>query len=338
MSVDFQETDYFRYSFPSDQVGFPAVNPYKLSSFEVGFSGSAPVSVPEKARYAVVIDSPHSGRNYPTDFSYTCSLKDLRKLEDAYVDKLCEGLEERGAHVLTAKLPRSYIDLSRARDCLDPMQVPGGLTTLSYRTDGNNERSLKFGTGLVFLRSKIYDFDIYAKGQEPDENVIMSRLNAWDGYHAKLSDIFANLKGEGKIIYHLDLHSCGREGSVQKDGTRKRRPDVIVHDKFGAACDPGMTEVAVNSLKSEGFEVALNAKPFKGGYMITNYGRPEEGVHSLQVEFVRDLYLDLETLEPGANFAVVKDAVARLTENVRAFAQDHSTRMHISDIAPEPAF
>lgn len=274
----------------------------------------------ETQGYSLVVDSPHSGRDYPADFNYTCDFSQLRRLEDAYVDLFCDGLDSLGASVLTSKIPRSYIDTSRARDCLDPVSIPGGLSELPYDTTGNNERSLKAQTGLIFLQSKINNFRIYDKGSEPNEQAIKTRLNAWDAYHTQLSSVFNAAHDEKKTVYHIDLHSCWRLGVKDKSGERMRRPDVIIHDKFGRSCTSDFTQTVLSVFKDEGFDAQLNVAPFKGGYIVTNYGRPENNLNSIQIEFVRDLYMNESTLELHEGVKRIQDTMKKLTQSVIEFA------------------
>lgn len=276
----------------------------------------------ETKGYDIVIDSPHSGREYPADFNYTCDFAKLRRLEDAYVDLFCDGLDDLGAHILTAKVPRSYIDTSRARDCLNPEHVPGGLNELTYDVSGNNARSLKAQTGLIFLQSKINNFRIYDEGHEPDEAAIKTRLNVWDAYHDKLSTVFQESAEHQKTVYHIDLHSCWRLGAKDETGVRMSRPDVIVHDKFGRSCTSEFKDIVLSTFKDAGFNVQLNAAPFKGGYIVTNYGRPENNLNSIQIEFVRDLYMNEATMELHEGVKRIQDTMKQLMQNVVEFANE----------------
>src|SRR6202162_621614 len=68
----------------------------------------------------LVLDSPHSGALYPEDFAYCCPLPVLRRAEDCYVDELFDAAPSHGATLIGAVFPRSYIDVNRAADDLDP--------------------------------------------------------------------------------------------------------------------------------------------------------------------------------------------------------------------------
>jgi len=63
--------------------------------------------------------------------------------------------------------------------------------------------------------------------------------------------------------------------------------------------------------------VTRNA-PYAGGYTTEYYGRPARGVHALQIEVNRALYVDEATLEPTAGFARLKADLDRLFRTLAA--------------------
>src|ERR1700693_6407004 len=75
---------------------------------------------PHAESLPLVLDSPHSGALYPEDFAYCCPLPVLRRAEDCYVDELFDAAPSHGATLIGAVFPRSYIDVNRAADDLDP--------------------------------------------------------------------------------------------------------------------------------------------------------------------------------------------------------------------------
>ena len=78
-------------------------------------------------RLPLVLDSPHSGAEYPDDFAYCCPLPVLRRAEDSYVDELYEAAPVLGATLIGAVFPRSYLDVNRAADDIDPGLLAGAL-------------------------------------------------------------------------------------------------------------------------------------------------------------------------------------------------------------------
>jgi N-formylglutamate deformylase len=64
--------------------------------------------------------------------------------------------------------------------------------------------------------------------------------------------------------------------------------------------------------------------PYAGGFTTQNYGRPSAGVHAVQVELARRLYLDEATLRPAGDFGAVRqwcrELVAKLGKVAHAAA------------------
>src|SRR5438270_1589340 len=74
---------------------------------------------------AVVLDSPHSGTDYPSDFGHACDLQALRRAEDTHVDWLYDFAPGIGVSLLCAHFPRSYLDANRALDEIDLELIAG---------------------------------------------------------------------------------------------------------------------------------------------------------------------------------------------------------------------
>jgi N-formylglutamate amidohydrolase len=90
-------------------------------------------------------------------------------------------------------------------------------------------------------------------------------------------------------------------------------PDIVLGDRFGASCHPSVTALAEATLRRLGYRVARNA-PFAGGHTTQTYGRPAAGVHALQVEINRALYIDERTLERSTGYTRVRADMTRLAE------------------------
>ncbi len=61
---------------------------------------------------------------------------------------------------------------------------------------------------------------------------------------------------------------------------------------------------------SAGLRVARN-RPYAGGFCTRTYGRPQHGVHALQVEISRHLYMNEVTLEKHEGFGAMKQLIER---------------------------
>ena len=105
----------------------------------------------------------------------------------------------------------------------------------------------------------------------------------------------------------IDWHSMP-SASIAKAGC-----DFVLGDRYGSACSPVLTRLVDQTLTGMGFAVARNV-PYAGGYTTEHYGRPMDGVHALQIEINRGLYLDEAQIQPGLGFVGLQRAITRLIQ------------------------
>ena len=129
-------------------------------------------------------------------------------------------------------------------------------------------------------------------------------------YHAALERLIAEAHRTHGFAILIDWHSM--PAAAAKAGGRDRPCDIVLGDRFGAACAGVLTLRVERALESMGYRVARNT-PYAGGYTTEHYGRPGRRTHALQIEINRGLYLDEATLEPTAGFARLKANLEALT-------------------------
>jgi N-formylglutamate deformylase len=122
----------------------------------------------------------------------------------------------------------------------------------------------------------------------------------------------------------IDCHSM--PGNIRVSGSGLR-PDFIIGDRYGTSASGELSRTAMRLLEDMGFSVVRN-KPYAGGFITEHYGRPAKGLHALQIEVNRGLYVDETTLAKKPDFAVLQTAIA-------AFLQDFSD--HVEDYAADRA-
>lgn len=268
------------------------------------------ISRPERQTVPFVFCSPHSGRIYPSHFLGQSRLDAtrLRKSEDAYVDELYGNVPKLGAPLIAARFPRAYLDVNREPYELDPelfaeplpdyvnmhsIRVAGGLGTIArVVADGEEiyEHRLRFGAGLERVKLLYHPF------------------------HHALQSLLDQTRAKFGYAILIDCHSMPSSLSTQTPGFR---PDFVIGDRYGASCHSGLTEALNDILAGLGFEVSLN-RPYAGGFITEHYGRPNDGLHAIQLELNRQLYLDEVSIEKTQSFdAVRKDietAIARLID------------------------
>ena len=103
-------------------------------------------------------------------------------------------------------------------------------------------------------------------------------------------------------VVHVNWHSMKSVGNAMTpDGEGAKRADFVVSDGRGHTAAPAVTAAVVDALRIIGFTVSVN-DPYTGGTIVKRTGSPDRGVHSVQVEINRALYLDERAVEKSAGF------------------------------------
>ena len=224
----------------------------------------------------------------------------LRKSEDAFVDELFAPVAELGAPLIAARFPRAFIDANRS---------PGEIDTAMF--DGPvgcwvGPRTPRVAAGLGVIPRIVRDgIDIYA-GRLPACEASFRIDNFYRPYHTALAKLVAQAREQFGIAIVVDCHSMPPP---------TRNTDIVIGDCYGESAAPGLTVEAHHSLAALGFSVARNA-PYAGGYTTNLYGKPEAGVHALQIEICRALYLDEARMEKNTNFEHCKDRLCRFARTL----------------------
>ena len=254
------------------------------------------LSVPDLAGSGVVFSSPHSGRAYFESFvnSSRLSLHELRASEDAFVDCLFGCAAEFGAPLLAAIAPRAFVDLNRCPSDLDPSLLAGA---------GRRPSNARVAAGLgVVPRIVAEGVSIYDGKISLDQ--AMDRIRDWpQPYHQKLVELLEAARIRfGKALL-IDCHSMP-SAAVAQSRSRGAPVDVVLGDRFGASCGDGIVDEIEKAFIESGFRVERNA-PFAGGYITERFGQPSVGVHAVQIEIDRGLYLDQSRVSPNDDFESV---------------------------------
>lgn len=261
--------------------------------------------LPDHPTSAAVFSSPHSGSRYPADFLASADLDpmSIRSSEDAFVDRLFGTAPAHGAPLLAATLPRAYVDLNRAPDELDPALVAGA------QRRGANPR---VSAGLGVIPRVVAEGRPIRSGKIPLREALKRLRVAYHPYHDRLEALLAAQRELFGQAILFDCHSMPHDALCSAPLVRGRRPDVILGDRFGAACARWVIDAAAQLFAAEGFVVARNA-PFAGGYITQHYGRPSRSIHALQIEIDRALYMDERRLHPHDGFAEIEARLSRVT-------------------------
>lgn len=266
----------------------------------------------------LVLASPHGGRDYDPEFLAGTRLprRDLRRLEDAYVDELFAGAPAQGAALVAARFPRAMIDANRS-----PLEIdPGMFAEPPPRWIDSRSPRVRAGLGLLPRRipggAAIYSRPL-SRGEA------RQRLaECYLPYHRALTRLLRARRARFGYAVLIDCHSMPSRTALHPAGPlgagARRGVDVVLGDLRGAACDPALTDLAEAALRGLGFSAVRNA-PFAGGFTARRYGRPDDGLHALQIEIDRALYMDEERIARGPSLAALRPALDRLVGALAAF-------------------
>lgn len=236
----------------------------------------------------MILSVPHAGRDYPAALraSLRVPLVALRALEDRHADAL--GLGARGTETLfVASRARGWIDLNRAEHERDP-RIDDGAAMLGVPLS----TKLRSGLGLVPRRVGNWG-DLWARRLTGAE--VMQRI-AEDHrpYHAALADALAAARARFGIAVLIDIHS------MPPLGTPRSAPRIVLGDRFGASAANRFSMRVEAAVRGHGVAMAVNT-PYAGAHVLQRHGDPQGGIHALQLEFDRSLYLDerLDGVGPG---------------------------------------
>ena len=273
--------------------------------------------MPARRRSPAVFSSPHSGADYPPAF-LEASLLDplqLRSSEDAFVQELFAAAPSAGAPLLAARVPRACIDLNRDPDDLDPALIAGA--TRRYV-------NARIAAGLGVIPRVVAEGRPIMAGKLTLAEAQRRIAEAWHPYHDRLRALLAEARAQFGLAMLFDCHSMPHDALNAAPPVWGRRPNVILGDRFGAACDRWLIDGAADLLAEAGFTVARNA-PFAGGYITQTYGQPRRGVHALQIEIDRSLYMDEAKVVRRAEFGEIAARIGRVVAGLAALGPRPAT-------------
>ncbi|HYF23417.1 MAG TPA: N-formylglutamate amidohydrolase [Caulobacteraceae bacterium] len=261
----------------------------------------------------LVFASPHSGRRYPDDLLQASALDDraIRKSEDAFVDELIDGAVEHGAAVIACSVARAYVDVNREPWELDPAMFEDDLPPFARAQTARVQAGLGSIAKVVAEGQEIYARKLTFAEAE-------ARIGAVHApYHKALAALVAEAKARFGLAVLIDWHSMPSAAGRAESRRGRIKPDVVLGDRHGEACGRPLSDLVRRELEAAGYAVAMNS-PYAGGWTTQTYGRPKDGVHALQIELDRGLYLDERRVEPGAGFAGLKADLERLFARLAA--------------------
>ncbi len=250
---------------------------------------------PTPWRGPVLFNSPHSGRVYPRAFlqSSRLDLPTLRRSEDSFVDDLALGVVERGYPLMRAHFPRCYVDVNREPYELDPRMFEGRLPSFA------NTRSMRVAGGLGTVARVVGDAqEIYDQRISVDD--ALRRIeNLYKPYHRALRRLFTRRaprfrRGDAdRLPLDAVVHRTEGRSAARRRGAWRPLRHELRRRGVGGDRDERCGQ--------RGYAVSRN-KPYAGGFITEHYGNPAAGLHAIQLEFNRGLYMDERRFERSAGF------------------------------------
>ena len=258
---------------------------------------------PRRLAAPMVFNSGHSGRDYPDRFLAMTRLDHLsiRQSEDAWIDELFGRAPHLGAPMLKAHFPRAYLDVNREPWELDPAMF---VEPLSERC---NTTSPRVAAGLGTLARVVAENKPIYRERLTLEDARMRIEGIYQPYHATLQRLLSEAAAAFGVAVLIDCHSMPQ---LTRSGDRPA-PDVVLGDRYGTSCAPMIIDLVEAVFTASGLRVVRN-RPYAGGFSTRSYGRPQHGMHALQIEIGRHLYMNEVTLDRSEGFGAMKQLIDHL--------------------------
>jgi N-formylglutamate amidohydrolase len=271
------------------------------------FDSPVEILTPARPRAPFVFASPHSGRRYPASFIAESRLDPtmLRASEDAYVDELMNSAPRLGAPLVAARFPRALLDANRDPWELDPAMFDGPLPVWA------KTRTPRVTAGLGAIPRVVADGAEIYKRRLPVSEAHRRIDKLHRPYHAAVERLLMEARSRWGVGVLIDCHSMPSVGGPADKDRGRGRVDVVLGDRFGSSCAPELVSAVESRLAGMGLAVARNS-PYAGGWSTERYGRPERGLHALQIEINRHLYLDEREVAPSAGFQRLRSQLESL--------------------------
>jgi len=261
----------------------------------------------------LVLDSPHSGTDYPEDFGTTCERSLLRRAEDTHVEKLYDFAPGLGVAWIEAHFPRSYLDANRDTTEVDPDMLDAPWPE-PVATDPAVLSKVRLGKGLIW-RCTDEGVPLYQRKLGVAE--VRTRIErCWRPYHAAVEQAIDAAHARHGYSLHVNCHSMPAvAASHATDFPGLVHADFVVGNRDATTSSEALARLVCEHLRGLGYQVEYN-HPYKGVELVRRYGRPAEHRHSLQLEINRRLYMDEATLAMTDGFAPLQAQLRSLVERL----------------------
>jgi N-formylglutamate amidohydrolase len=254
------------------------------------------LAAPRNMALPVLVAVPHAGRAYCPNLLARMRAPEIcqLRLEDRHVDRLGEVIAQRvDAALLTAHAPRAALDLNRAESDIDWEMIEG--PRLAHPPAGQQPASAnhRSRSGLGLIPRRLPGHGEVWRARLPRSELDRRIGEIHQPYHSAMTDELRRIRDIWGAALLIDLHSMPPLPSRDDDSPA---PAIVLGDRFGASCHHALMSFGLDFLAGAGFRAAQN-RPYSGGYVLDRHGAPQSGVHAIQIEVCRSLYLDEELAE-----------------------------------------
>jgi N-formylglutamate amidohydrolase len=274
-------------------------------------SGPVKLVRPRAQTAPIVLASPHSGRLYPDSFLAESRLDPitLRRSEDSFIDEIFGAGPVLGVPLVAARFPRAYCDVNREPYELDQQMFEDRLPAFV------NTRSVRVACGLGTIARVVTDGAEIYRRRLPFAEAELRLKQCYRPYHRALKAVVDDTAKTFRSVLLIDCHSMPSVGGPMDQDAGLGRKDIVLGDRYGTACDGRVVSAVEGILRSAGLDVVRN-NPYAGGYTTQLYGAPARGIHALQIEINRALYMDERKVEKGQGFDALASKITAMIEQI----------------------
>ncbi|WP_238475339.1 N-formylglutamate amidohydrolase [Sphingomonas cavernae] len=255
----------------------------------------------------MILSVPHAGRDYPKELMAASRLphERLEQLEDRHADMLVGHAIDCGFTAIVARRARAWIDLNRHEREVDPDMIMPAMRRETLI------RSAKVTGGLGLLPRRLRDGGDILRGRVAHGD-LERRIEAdHRPYHARISDLLAHARDRFGVAILLDVHSMP---PLNPDAAQ-----IVLGDRFGQSAAARYTALLDQIARDAGYRTASNV-PYAGGHILAAHARPARGVHALQLEIDRSLYLAEDLRTPRTGLGAIDSLVSAMAQALSAEA------------------
>ncbi len=281
---------------------------------EINLPGVLRRRAPTANSAPLVFDIPRSGSDYPREFRSPAPFDAVRRSVSMYVEELYAGTPEHGATWLYALFPNVYIDANRHELDVDPAWLEGEWPEPLQTSD-------KSVRGMGLIPRVCGKGDVVLQDQPISAADLRHRLdNYYWPYHNTLSATLKDFRERHGVAFHVSCHSMSSVGGKAVADAGRVRSDFDIGTRDGTTTAPDFADLVVETLKSFGYDATMN-EHFKGAESVNKHGNPNGGVHSLQIEINRSIYMDEDSFRRGPRFDEIRGHLTQLAGQLADFAR-----------------